>query len=173
MRHSKAGQTNKKLLDDIERTLTKKGEEQIPLITEELSRKYKKDLPPELIITSTAIRAKQTAGIFRNHYKIKKNIEIKSFSELYINTDTEILNILKKTDNNINSVLVISHVPGLQHFAIDFAHSGDKSKFRQMRSNFPPSSFVVFDIDIKSWKNIEPKKGVLVDYINSKKIKKI
>lgn len=171
MRHSKAGQANKKLTDDIERTLTKKGEEQALKLGEIFNNLYLQDFNPQLIITSNAIRAKQTASLLKKNLRKGSGISTKSFPELYLDTETKIIDILKKQDDSINSILVVSHIPGLQNFAIDFANSGDKTKFRQMRSNFPPGSFVTFNIDIQKWKDIEPQKGNLIDFINSKKIK--
>lgn len=171
MRHSKAGQTNKKLTHDIERALTKKGEDQAKKLGEVLNKLYAKDFPPKLIITSNAIRAKQTASLLKSNFKQNKNLESEVHAELYLDSETEIINILKQVDDKIDSVLIVSHIPGLQNFAVDFAHSGDKVKFRQMRSNFPPGSFAVFDVDIDKWKNIEPQKGDLVNFINSKKLK--
>lgn len=172
MRHSKAGQTNKKLIDDHERVLTKKGEEQVPVLANYFCKNFK-DNPPELIICSSAIRAKQTAALFRKHFTLDPEIEIKNYSELYLNIQSELLGLLKKLDDKKKAVLVIGHVPGLQNLAVDFAHSGDKSKFRDMRANFAPGSFATFDVDIKHWKDLKEKTGILLDFVNAKKLKKV
>jgi phosphohistidine phosphatase len=171
MRHSKAGQTNKSMLSDHERTLTKKGEEQVQLISNYFLKNFK-DVPPEVIFSSTAVRAKQTAFLFKKSYSQNTDIEIRLFPELYLTVENEILNVIKRTENSKKSILVISHVPGLQDFSVDFSNSGDKAKFRDMRANFPPGSIAVFDVEIKNWKDIKPKTGVLVDFIDAKKIKK-
>lgn len=171
MRHSKAGQTNKRLISDHERILTKKGEEQVPLLAAYFIKNYK-DNPPELIITSTALRAKQTAALFKKNFSLNTEIDIKSYAELYLNVKTELLAVLRKLDDKKKSVLIISHVPGLQDLAVDFAYSGDKAKFRDMRANFPPGSFATFDVDVKSWKDLKERTGILLDFVNAKKLKK-
>lgn len=169
VRHSKAGQTNKHMLNDHERTLTKKGEEQAPKIAYYFLKNYKDNFP-EIILSSTAIRAKQTSALFRKHFTQNTNIEIKNIQELYITSKEQILSVINSIENKFNSTLIVSHCPGLQDFCIDFAHSGDKVKFRDMRANFPPGSFAVFDIDVKNWKDVKPNSGVLLDFINGKKL---
>ncbi len=170
IRHSKAGQTNKNMLNDHERTLTKKGEEQAPKIAQYFIKNYKDNLP-QTILSSTAIRAKQTAALFKKYFTPNTDIEIKAFQELYITGNDEILSVLNGVDNKLSSIVIISHCPGLQHFAVQFARSGDVHKFRDMRANFPPGSFATFDCDVKNWKDITIDSGILLDFISGKKLK--
>ncbi len=171
IRHSKAGQTNKNMLNDYERVLTKKGEEQAPKIAQYFVKNYK-DTPPQVILSSTAIRAKQTGSLFKKYFSISSSeIDIKPFQELYITGNEEILSVINGVDNKLSSIIIISHCPGLQHFVVQFARSGDVHKFRDMRSNFSPGSFATFDCDVKNWKDITINSGILLDFINGKKLK--
>lgn len=169
MRHSKAGQTDKHMLNDHERPLTAKGEDLVPKIASYFNSHYK-DSPPQLIICSTALRAKQTAGLFKRSFS-NKEIEIRTYPELYITGNDEILSVIHKLEDKYSSVLVISHNPGLQAFSVKFSKQGDKSKFREMRSNFAPGSFATFETDVKSWKEVSTESGTLLDFVNGKKLK--
>jgi phosphohistidine phosphatase len=169
MRHSKAGQTNKKIIDDHERQLTKMGEAICPKAAAYFKNFYK-DNPPEIIISSTATRAKQTANMFRRSFS-NPDIEIKTVQKLYLGRLSDILDVIKELPDKYRSILVVGHNPGLQDFCVDFAHEGDKEKFRQMRSNFPPCSFATFNIEKSKWSETKADSGVLVDFVNGKKLK--
>lgn len=169
MRHSKAGQTSKNMLSDHDRLLTKKGED----LCEEIAgyfNKFYKDSPPEHILCSSTARAKQTAALFNKFFE-GKEIPTTALPELYITRNNEILEAIQNVDNNINSILIIGHNPGLQQFAMEFAHDGDKKKFREMKSNFAPGSFATFNADHRNWSNIRSDSGILLDFVNGKKIK--
>ncbi len=170
MRHSKAGQTNKNMLNDHERTLTKKGEDQAAKVAPYFLKNYKDNLP-QIVLSSTAIRAKQTAALFKKYFIANPDIDIKAFHELYITNNEEIIKIINGIDEKFKSVLVVSHCPGLQVFAEEFARAGDKHKFREMRANFPPGSFATFDCDVKNWKDIEIHSGILLDFVSGKRLK--
>lgn len=167
MRHSKAGQTDKHLLNDHERPLTEKGEQLIPIIADFFNKNFK-DTPPQIILSSTALRAKQTAALFKKSYILVKDIPIQTFQELYITGNDEILSVIHKIDEKLNSALLISHNPGLQEFAVKFSKAGDKTKFREMRSNFPPGSFAVFEADVDDWYQININSGILLNFVSSK-----
>jgi phosphohistidine phosphatase SixA len=46
----------------------------------------------------------------------------------------EILSVIHKINEKLNSVLIISHNPGLQAFALKFSKAGDKQKYREMKA---------------------------------------
>ncbi|MDX1950442.1 MAG: histidine phosphatase family protein [Rickettsiales bacterium] len=169
MRHSKAGQTDKNMLSDHERTLTKKGEDQASLVAPYFLKHYK-DNPPEVIFSSTAIRAKQTASLFKKFFSHNPEIEIKTFQDLYVTSPEQILDIINRCSDDYKSILIISHCPGLQEFAVSFARSGDKTKFREMRANFPPGSFATFNSEVKNWYEITNNSAILLDFVNGKKL---
>ena len=169
LRHSYAGQTNKHMLNDHERPLTQKGEELCPKISQYFTDNYK-DNAPEVIISSTALRARQTGALFKKNFRGGSNIEIETHQELYIISIDEAIHVISNIDEKYNSALIVSHNPGLHEFCLHFAKEGDKKKYREMKNNFPPGSFVTFDIDIKDWHEVKPKSGILLDYANSKKL---
>ena len=171
MRHSKAGQTDKHLLNDHERALTVKGEEQVPLLAEHFRNNYK-DSPPQIILCSTALRATQTATLFKRNYPELKDAEIHTFPELYITGTDEILSVIQRINEKLDSALIISHNPGLHNFALKFSKQGDKKKFREMKANMPPGSFAVFEADANDWNEVNMDSGILLDFVSGKCLKK-
>jgi phosphohistidine phosphatase len=170
MRHSKAGQTDKNLLDDHGRPLTKKGEEQIPFLSQYFIDNYK-DQPPQVILCSTALRAKQTATLFKKTFPLGKDVEILTFLELYVAGFDEILSVIHQINEKYAAALIIGHSPGLHDFSIKFSKQGDKLKYREMKANMPPGSFAAFECDVNNWNEINLDSGILLDFVNGKSLK--
>jgi len=162
MRHSKAGQTKKQLLNDHDRPLTEKGRELCPAIG-----KYIRVLgKPDLILCSTAKRAKDTAELISK--PLGKSTKLIEMQKLYLASPGEILSVINEINDKINSVLIVGHNNGLQKFCVEFAGKGDKKKFREMRHNFPPASLAVFGLAQKKWDEVKMRSGFLKDFVMAK-----
>jgi len=168
LRHSKAGHTDKNLLDDHARTLTIQGVERCFYLASHL-KKTKQF--PEIIISSSATRAVETAQNLITGLD-GKDIDIKINPKLYLASTRDILRVIREIDDNINSVMIVGHNPGLQQLAIELPGKGDKKKYREIKSNFAPASMAIFDIDIKSWSEIKPRAGELKNLVAGKSLKK-
>lgn len=167
LRHSKAGQAGKKLLDDHERPLTEKGSELCPPIGKHLSNC---DTPPDLVLCSPALRTRQTAEqVIR---AMDTSPELKLIPALYLATPDDILNIIQKEcDERYKSTLIVGHNPGLQQLCILIAGSGDKSKFRDLRNNFPPAALATYNLEnCNNWLDIGIQSGTLIDFQTAKKL---
>lgn len=166
LRHSKAGHTNKKLLDDHERPLTEKGVEVCGVVTDFLRQQQPL---PQRVLCSTAVRAKQTAQYVLEG--LDQIVPIDYIPSLYLAEPSHIIQLIHGLDDKVESVMIVGHNPGLQQFSILLPGSGDKKKFRSMRSNFPPPSMAVFDVDQKSWQDVGEQSAELVDFLVAKTVK--
>jgi len=166
LRHSKAGHSNKKILDDHERDLTDKGIDLCSYIGSHLKENSHE---VDTILCSTSNRTKQTAEYTTEAYG--RDVDINFESTLYLATPETILNELYALDDSINSAMVIGHNPGLHQLSILLSGSGDKKKFREMRSNFPPPSLVIFEIDSDKWSDVRIQSGKLIDFVTGKDLK--
>ena len=170
LRHSKAGQTNKKLLDDHERFLTQKGIDMCAVMEEHLKNVFSENFP-ELVLCSTAVRAKETAQHALNSLESedkKSSLPVEFISKLYLASPEDIFSTVRDLDNSLSSVVIIGHNPGMQQFCIMLAGKGNKKKFRDMRNNFPAPSLAVFDIVADRWSDIGVQSGILVDSTSGK-----
>jgi phosphohistidine phosphatase len=167
LRHSKAGQTNKNLVDDHDRELTDKGELICPYIGRFIKSSW--DLP-QFVLTSTAARARKTAELVVE--AIGESIPIFEERRLYLASPGEIMDIIRSIDSKYESVLIVGHNPGLQMFCIQFAGTGNKQRFREMRANFSPASLAAFNMS-GDWSNVSTQAGELLDFTSAKKIAKV
>jgi phosphohistidine phosphatase len=166
LRHSKAGQTNKNLVDDHDRELTDKGVDLCKYVSQFMQNSW--DLP-EIIITSSAMRAKRTAELLVEN--LGKNIPIFEERRLYLASVGELMEVVRAIDPKYESVMIVGHNPGLQLFCMQFAGSGNKQRFREMRANFSPASLAVYNMN-REWELANIQAGELLDFTLAKKIVK-
>jgi phosphohistidine phosphatase len=111
IRHAKSSWANP-LQSDFERPLNDRGEHDAPMMGERLK---KMKLNPDLIIASTAKRAKQTAK------KIAKTIgydeeKIQWEEKLYHCIPSVFEEIIYEIDDKIETVFIVAHNPGISSF---------------------------------------------------------
>lgn len=106
---------------------------------------------PDLIISSTAVRAFTTAKVFAETLNYKK--EIFDTEELYDADEEEILDAVKDITDENNTVLLFGHNPGLTDFV--------NSISGQSIVNVPTCGIAGIELNIDSWKEAEFGKGTL------------
>jgi len=95
-------------LSDIERPLNKRGKRDAPYIGNLLKEKGVK---PDLLISSSAVRARKTAVVIAEKIDYTKS-KIVIDDKIYESSSTELLNIIKSFDDKYNSVMMFGHNPG-------------------------------------------------------------
>ena len=151
LRHAKSSHHDISL-GDHERPLNRRGQCDVPIMARRLLDKGGR---PSLILTSTAVRARQTARLLAK--TIGYPIEfIQSERELYLAEPDEILNVIAGQDNAFNDIVVCGHNPGITELG---------SELSRMRiDNVPTSGMVVLDVEIDRWDQLGRAQCDLVDF---------
>lgn len=136
MRHAKSSWKNTDMADH-ERPLKKKGRKDTVLMAKQLK---KKDLIPDLIYSSSAIRATETLEIFVDTLKFEGKVKVKDV--LYMAEPETIIDKINSVDEKVNTVLVIGHNPGLESLTQIL---GDKI------DALPTGAIAVIVLPIKTW----------------------
>jgi len=140
MRHAKSSWEHDVI--DFDRPLKKRGENDALLISNYLKNRF---LEPDLILSSSALRAKKTANIFIENLDLKSiNFELKK--ELYDFSGNELLNVIKFCPDSIDKLMIFGHNNALTNFVNTY---GDKRI-----ENVATSGFVEIHYNIDSWKKI-------------------
>jgi len=165
LRHSKAGQTNKKILDDHERTLTDKGKDLCENIASYMkSNNYN----PDLIISSSSVRTVETSELIIKNADLTGRLIVEQ--KLYLAHQNELFKTVQTIDESIETAMIVAHNPGIQNFSIELSGSGDKKIFRKMRGSFPPASMAIFEINEDYWFNTSTQSGHLLDFTTNKSL---
>ncbi len=108
MRHAKSSWKDSNV-PDHDRPLKKKGEKDVKGMAKML--KHKKHLP-DVILCSSAERAKQTAAIFQKAASYEGKLEYSD--KLYMAEVPDLIAALKNAPKKAKSVMIIGHNPGLE-----------------------------------------------------------
>ena len=130
---------------DHQRPLNKRGVNDANLVSKKLS---KNNLIIDQVLSSDAMRAKNTANIFVDNLNIDKTI----FSlnhDLYDFAGNDLLKVIKSCDDSVNSLMLFGHNHAITGFVNTFGSISI--------DNVPTSGVTIIEFDIKNWKNL--KKG--------------
>lgn len=167
LRHAKSS-WDQRGIDDASRTLAPRGRRAAPLIGRHISGR---GLVPDLVLCSSAERARQTLELVRaewDHARDDKTPKVEMRSALYMATPDEMLEILRRLDDDIASVMVVGHNPGLQGLAQRLVTKGDPRGLKSMARKFPTAALAVIELGAEQWPAIRPGKGYLQSFVRPK-----
>ncbi len=146
IRHGKSSWNNKDLPDE-KRPLLVKGENNTKIISDYFQTN---NITVDLIITSHAIRAFETAKIIAAAIKYPEN-DIKTDRQVYFADGEGLFDPLYDLPDNINSVILVGHNPAITNFANHFIEN--------KIDNMPTSGVLCISFNIDNWQDIIKKKG--------------
>ncbi|WOK04788.1 histidine phosphatase family protein [Imperialibacter roseus] len=152
VRHAESGETDHGS-KDIERYLTRSGQREAVHTGMYIKRH---DLIPNLMVTSAAVRAFQTAQIIAEQIKYPAE-EIQEDPELYDASVRIFLRIVNELDVNCQSVLFVGHNPTVSYMA--------ELLTGETVGNMEPGSLVEIHFPMDSWKEVSQNTGKLIQYI--------
>lgn len=110
---------------------------------------------PDLLVSSTAVRAKKTAQAFAEVFGIKSN-EILLSEDLYMADENDIIKRLQSVKDEIETIFLFAHNPGIT----DFANALCSTDIL----NIPTCGVFHSRIPFSSWKEIEFGHGLFVSF---------
>lgn len=166
MRHAKsswdAGQ-----IADHDRVLSDRGRAAVPVMGRWLKAQK---LRPDMALCSTAARVSETMSLLRP--SLPENISIRELEGLYMALPREILAVIAKVKDKVETLLVVGHNPGIGSLAHWLAGQGEKRALERMRDKFPTAGIAVIDFDITSWRELDGEQGTLRQFVTPKDLAK-
>lgn len=148
VRHAKSSWKDSDL-EDHERPLSKRGEHNAPFMAKIFRDKK---LKVDLMISSTAVRALDTATEFARKLDMSKS-KILRVSELYLADAEDLLEYITMLDDDYKSVMMFGHNPGFTILANNLAPAAI--------ANIPTCGIVAIDFDVSSWKEVGNQRGTV------------
>ena len=140
LRHAKSNWDDE-TLSDHDRPLAARGERDAPRMGVLLAQKQ---LIPDLIISSTACRARSTAHAVAESAGFDgRLIETES---LYHSSPGQILSVLNREASDESCVMLVGHNPGMEMLASSLAGSYQV---------FPTAAIGVFECDVMDWSSFD------------------
>lgn len=140
LRHAKSSWKNVNLVDH-ERPLNKRGKRDAPRMGKLLA---KKNLTPDLIITSSAERALTTAEMVALSSGYEEEITVTR--QLYHGDPDDYFEVLRKMGDPHQRVMVVGHNPGMETLVEDLS-----GKYHRM----PTAALVQVELDLAAWADLE------------------
>lgn len=136
LRHAKSS-WKKPDLPDHERPLNKRGKKEAPKVGWYLKEN---DLVPDLILSSTARRATETAQAVADACGFDS--EVDCYQDLYLSEPTIYLDILRCLPDDAKRVLVVGHNPDVEELLTMLTEAND---------HLTTAALAVVDLPISSW----------------------
>lgn len=159
MRHAKSDWHGD--VADHERPLSARGHRDAPLIGRWM---VDNDAVPDLIITSTALRARQTC-IWVCQELGEKAPTPRLEPNLYAASATEMLTVINHVPETATSVLVIAHLPGIQNLAMRLASvDSDEDSVVDLATHYPTAGLTVLN-HAGQWAELDGRDADVTDFV--------
>ena len=139
-RHAKSSWDDPSLTD-FDRPLNKRGEKAAPLMGKVMRAR---DVCPSIIICSPSKRTRQTAKLALKKAGLDE-AEIVFKNDLYLATTGGLLEIIHKTDDLLNTSMLIGHNPGLSELV--YLLTG-------VEEAFPTAALACLRLNVAHWKDV-------------------
>jgi phosphohistidine phosphatase len=128
-------------LDDHERPLNDRGRRNAPEMGRRLAAR---DIRPDLIVSSTAVRARTTAELIADEIGFGAD-RVETDERLYAATPDEVLEVIRGLDDDASTVFIVGHNPETASLA---------RRFSDEITEMPTSAVAEFRFDVDSWAKI-------------------
>ena len=144
MRHGKSDWENSET--DFDRPLSKRGLKDVPRMAQTVA---KCRIVPELIISSPAARAKETAELFVE--ELGTGTQLRFEKSLYGESSDAYLKCIRNADNNVNCLMLTGHNPDIERTAEFLACKENGGLSIKM----PTAAIICLQAEIPAWRDLK------------------
>jgi phosphohistidine phosphatase len=131
--------------DDVERPLSASGRAAAATLGPVV-----RQLAPELVLCSVAVRTRQTLDALD-----LEDVDVAYEPGLYGAEVEQILDHVREVDDDVATVLLVGHNPGVHQLVLELTAGERVPQFR-------PATLAVLDVDAARWWEVGPGSGTLV-----------
>lgn len=144
---------------DHDRPLNDRGERDVPNMGAALAQR---GVSPDAIVTSTANRAKTTAGMIAEELGFPA-ASIREERDLYLASPQTILRFVQQIDESCGTALLFGHNPGM-HDAVEMICGGSVDQF-------PTLAVARIELDVDYWGEVDSGTGLLLELLTPRALK--
>ncbi len=157
LRHAKSSWRDD-ALDDRDRPLSKRGRRAAEAIARRLAQE---GAAFDLVLCSTALRTRQTLKPILAASEPRRVVFDR---DLYLATPDQLLDYLRGLDDEVHSVLLIGHNPGLHELALALADDPSAAALPPLSGKFPAGARASFRFE-GSWRSLDDRRAQVVSYV--------
>lgn len=146
-------------LSDHDRVLNERGLRDAPRMADALKRRA---IVPDLIVTSTAMRAATTASMIADGlgYPAERIVKV---PDLYLAPPRTILRVVQGLEESAETVLIFGHNPGM-HEAVNLLCEAPGLE------DFPTLAIARIELSAEFWGGVEWGGGLLLEYLTPRSV---
>jgi phosphohistidine phosphatase len=141
---------------DFDRPLAKRGLNDAPVMGEVLARF---DCRPDLVLSSPALRARQTAELAGEACEYQGTIQWED--TFYGGGSRDVIDALRRLPDGVERPLLVGHNPTLEQAASMLVSRSGADWREDSIMRIPAGGLVCLDLNIAAWAELEPGAGVL------------
>jgi phosphohistidine phosphatase len=152
LRHAKAAShgTGK---DDHSRPLTGRGRRQAAAVAEYLIDRVTSGASiPDLVISSSAVRARRTAEAA--HGVLGDGVPLEIESQLYGADPDDVVTRLRLLPDEVEAVMIVGHNPTFHDLALLLVSADDIDGRRRLDAGFPTAALAIVVLDAVMWTDL-------------------
>ena len=146
LRHAKSSWDDPELAD-FDRPLNDRGNASAPFMGRLIASN---DLDPDVIYSSPAVRARETASLVKERGDL--DARIVHDERIYEASPATLRQVVSEIEDSYRSVMLVGHNPGMEGFIRYLT-----GKLEPM----PTAALAVIDLDISGWQMIDRDRGIL------------
>lgn len=155
LRHAKSS-WNDSNLQDFDRPLNVRGRETAPLVGRFIR---KKNLRVDLILSSPAARARQTAALVKESAGL--SAELRYDERVYEADAARLLEVVAQADDSADAVVLVGHNPGMEEL-LTFLTGESRS--------MPTAALACLSLDLEKWGKARERAGRLEWLVRPKEL---
>ncbi len=149
--------------EDRERPLMERGRDDARAMGDYLNKTHGS---PDCVLCSPSARTVETWDIVSRGLDAMPDMRL--VEALYLAPWSVILKLVRTMHDDVSTVLVIGHNPGMEELADILTRkpkgSAEKKRTEALDEKFPTATLAVFHFDTEKWKNIAAGEGELADF---------
>ncbi|MEA1891511.1 MAG: histidine phosphatase family protein [Campylobacterota bacterium] len=149
IRHAKSSWKDLSL-DDFDRPLNKRGRLDAPVMG---ARLKEKNILPDVIISSSALRAKITAEVIAKSVGYDKDIQFEK--DLYESSALLLYTTVMSVDDNSDTLFLFGHNTGINEFVEEYV---------KLYDNVPTCGVVEIEFECDKWIDITKENAKLISF---------
>ena len=162
LRHAKSSWDDPEL-GDHDRPLAPRGRRAAKAMAEHLRREQ---VAPELVLCSSALRTRETLDLVS---PALGDAAVSVEEGLYAASADNLLARLRAVEDDVDSVMLVGHNPGLEQLALGLAGSGDE--LPEMQRKYPTGALATLDFAGR-WRDLAPGSAELTAFVKPKQLGK-
>ena len=158
LRHAKSS-WDEAGLADRDRPLAKRGKRASKVMAKHLREER---IEPDLVLCSPSARTRETL----ERVGVGERSEVQIVGDIYGASEADLLDVLRRVPDDVDSAMLIGHNPSLQALAVTLAGEGSETR---MAEKFPTAALATLDFD-GGWGELGPGVAELASFVKPKEL---